>query len=378
MKLPPLGLYVHLPWCERKCPYCDFNSHEIDNIPEAAYTDALLRDLEADRHLAQGREIATVFVGGGTPSLFSAASIRTLLAGIAGCLPLADDVEVTLEANPGSAETEKFHGFRDAGINRLSLGVQSFDDDSLRALGRVHDGKQAMAAIASARAAGFANINLDLMHGLPGQQQDRASRDISLAIDSGIPHISWYQLTIEPNTLFYKRRPILPAEDILATIQTDGESLLESAGYGQYEVSAYSQPGQHCRHNLNYWTFGDYLAIGAGAHGKISFGDNSVRRYAKRRQPDDYLAAAAGEHTAHSSEPGQRDVAAEFVMNALRLADGFTMNLFESRTGLAASALQPALDAMVERELLRLENDRVVTTAMGWRFLDTVVAQFFP
>lgn len=378
MKLPPLGLYVHLPWCERKCPYCDFNSHETSSIPEAAYIAALLRDLQADQALAQGREVASIFIGGGTPSLFSAASIHALLEGIAGRLPLAGDVEVTLEANPGSAEMEKFHGFRNAGVNRLSLGVQSFDDAALSALGRVHDSEQAMAAIAFARAAGFSNINLDLMHGLPQQRRDRATRDINRAIACDIPHISWYQLTIEPNTLFYKRRPALPAEDVLATIQTDGTALLESAGFDQYEVSAYSQPGQRCRHNLNYWTFGDYLGIGAGAHGKISYGDNSIRRYAKRRQPQDYLDAAAGEHTAHSGEPGKGEIAAEFVMNALRLPNGFTLSLFEARTGLASHALQPALDVMIERELLRVEKDRVMTTPMGWRFLDTVVAQFFP
>ncbi len=270
MQLPPLGLYIHLPWCERKCPYCDFNSHESSHIPEQRYVEALLADLATDLPLVQGREVDTLFIGGGTPSLFSAAAIAQLLAGIASRVALADSLEATMEANPGSAEADKFAGFAQAGINRLSLGIQSFDDKRLQALGRIHNSDQAHAAIELARTSGFDSFNLDLMHGLPGQSRAGALADLRHAITYQPPHLSWYQLTIEPNTVFHKRPPLLPVEDTLADIQDDGEHLLASEGYNQYEVSAYSTQGFECRHNANYWSFGDYLGIGAGAHGKIT------------------------------------------------------------------------------------------------------------
>ena len=377
MQLPPLGLYIHLPWCERKCPYCDFNSHEARDIPEQAYVEALLADLDSDLPLAADRRVDTLFIGGGTPSLFSAAAITRLLAGIAARLPLSPQLEATMEANPGSAEAEKFAGFRAAGINRLSLGVQSFHDHCLQALGRVHDAAQARAAIGMAKAAGFSRFNLDLMHGLPGQTAQDALADLQQAIDCAPPHLSWYQLTIEPNTVFHKHPPTLPVEDELAEIQHQGEQLLAAAGYRQYEVSAYGRNRDQCRHNLNYWRFGDYLGIGAGAHGKITLADGGVRRYAKTRRPADYLAAAGAART-QVRDITREELVGEFAMNALRLNAGFDLALFEARTGLTASALQPQLDDLVARELLQVEDGSVSASDLGRRFLDAVIAEFLP
>ncbi len=376
MELPPLSLYVHLPWCERKCPYCDFNSHEIETIPEGEYIAALLGDLDRDAHLAGGRRIETLFIGGGTPSLFSAEAIADLLEGLRQRLTFAPDLEATLEANPGSAEARKFRGFREAGITRLSLGIQSFDDGKLRALGRIHDREQAFAAIRYAAEAGFDSFNIDLMHGLPGQSEADALDDLHTALGFAPPHLSWYQLTIEPNTVFHKRPPELPVEDELGAIQDAGEALLAAAGYRQYEVSAYSRPGMQCRHNLNYWGFGDYLALGAGAHGKLSFADGRILRYSKTRTPRDYLAAATT--TSECRELDASDRRGEFMLNALRLNRGFTLAEFSVRTGLPADSLQPQLGELVARELLEINDYRVHTTPLGRRFLDTVVAEFFP
>jgi oxygen-independent coproporphyrinogen-3 oxidase len=378
MRLPPLGLYIHLPWCERKCPYCDFNSHEATGIPEMQYVDTLLQDLRGDLSLLQGRTIETLFIGGGTPSLFSTNAIQHLLRGIDALVPLSPTLEATMEANPGSAEADKFAGFRDAGINRLSLGIQSFDDTQLQALGRIHNSEQARAAIEYARAANFDSFNIDLMHGLPGQTPASAEADLLAALAYNPPHLSWYQLTIEPNTVFHKRPPLLPVEDELADIQRQGEHLLAEAGYGQYEVSAYCQPGFNCRHNLNYWSFGDYLGIGAGAHGKISFPDARIRRYAKKRQPGEYLASGPGEFTASSRELDREEITGEFMLNALRLNEGFTLDLFSARTGVDTAALEPQLEALCRRELLVRHGDCVRATDLGRRFLDSVVAEFFP
>ncbi len=391
MTLPPLSLYVHLPWCERKCPYCDFNSHETAVIPETAYVDALLADLALDTAAIGAREVHSVFIGGGTPSLFSAAAIHTLLTGIGERVALASDVEITLEANPGSAEAEKFTAFKQAGVNRLSLGIQSFDDDCLARLGRVHDARQAEAATSHARAAGFDSFNLDLMHGLPGQTVDAALRDLATAIGHQASHVSWYQLTIEPNTAFYKRPPSLPTEDSLGQIQEQGEALLRNAGYAQYEVSAWSRPGTQCRHNLNYWTFGDYLGIGAGAHAKLSKLDGTVTRFAKRRQPSDYLTSIAnGNCIASQHTLSPEDLIGEFAMNALRLNAGFPLTLFAQRTGLPAARLRDILDSLAARGLVEVAPGHVATasatestttvstTALGRRFLDGVVAEFFP
>jgi len=378
MQPPPLALYIHLPWCERKCPYCDFNSHEARVIPQEAYVDALLRDLEGDLELAQGRPVATLFIGGGTPSLFSPGAISRLLAGIGSLLQLSPDLEATMEANPGSAEAGKFAGFRAAGITRLSLGIQSFDDACLQALGRVHNSDQARAAIEYARAAGFASFNIDLMHGLPGQSAAAAETDLRTALAFAPPHLSWYQLTIEPNTVFHKRPPQLPSEDALADIQQAGEALLAAAGYGQYEVSAYSRPGLRCRHNLNYWSFGDYLGIGAGAHGKITDADGRIQRYHKTRQPGDYLAASSGTFTTGSRELERADIVGEFMLNALRLNEGFTRDLFEARTGLDFAVIEPQLLKLQERELIVCDHRGIRASALGRRFLDSVIAEFFP
>jgi len=377
MQLPPLGLYIHLPWCQRKCPYCDFNSHESADIPEQQYIDALLRDLHDDLPLAQDRAVETVFIGGGTPSLFSTTSIQILLRGIANQLALAPDAEITMEANPGSAEAEKFRALREAGVNRLSLGIQSFDNGHLQALGRVHNSEEAHAAIESAQQAGFDNLNLDLMHGLPGQTAESAESDLLDAISAGPQHLSWYQLTIEPNTMFHKRPPLLPQEDILGDIQDRGERLLSENGYGQYEVSAYSREDFQCRHNLNYWTFGDYLGIGAGAHGKITFPDKRIERYAKRRQPDDYMSAAETDFIVSRRTLATEETIGEFMMNALRLNEGFTPAQFASRTGLDASVVEKRLESLYQRDLLGLDNGVVKTTGLGRRFLDTVIGEFF-
>lgn len=375
LPLPPLALYVHLPWCERKCPYCDFNSHESRNLPETAYIDSLLADLEADLPFVQGRVIQTLFIGGGTPSLFSAAGIGRLMQGIGQRVALADALEATLEANPGSAEAEKFAGFRAAGINRLSLGIQSFQNEQLAALGRVHDSDQAHAAVEAARRAGFQRINLDLMHGLPAQGASAAMADLATASGYQTGHLSWYQLTIEQNTVFYKQPPILPVEDVLADIQDAGEIQLTAAGLEQYEVSAWAAAGEQCRHNLNYWQFGDYLGIGAGAHGKVSFSDGRIMRYAKRRQPDAYLAAAGvwrvqPQWLTDAEKPG------EYMLNALRLNSGFALADYTARTGLPPSTLQPALDTLTARGLLLQEGTRVRASALGRRFLDSVITEF--
>jgi len=378
MRLPPLGLYIHLPWCERKCPYCDFNSHEVSSIPEKHYIRALLQDLRDDLPLLQERTVETLFIGGGTPSLFSAGAIRTLLHEIAELVPLSPTLEATMEANPGSAEADKFSAFKDAGINRLSLGIQSFDDNQLRALGRIHTSAQAQAAIEFTRNAGFISFNLDLMHGLPGQTLLGAEADLLTAIACEPSHLSWYQLTIEPNTVFHKRPPRLPVEDELADIQQCGEQLLAASGYAQYEISAYSQNGYNCRHNSNYWSFGDYVGIGAGAHGKISYLDGRIERYAKRRQPEEYMSADSGEFVASTRTLDKSEIVGEFMMNALRMNDGFTLQQFVSRTGLDCAQLEPRLESLCQRELLVCEGDVVKATETGRRFLDSVVAEFFP
>ena len=377
MELPPLGLYIHLPWCERKCPYCDFNSHETQDLPEAQYIDALLQDLDADIEQLQQREVETLFIGGGTPSLFSAPGIARLLKELGNRVALSPTLEATMEANPGSAEADKFAAFHAAGINRLSLGIQSFQDEQLQALGRVHDSEQAHAAIDFARAADFDSFNIDLMHGLPGQGTESGNADLRTALSYQPAHLSWYQLTIEPNTVFHKRPPSLPVEDTLADIQDDGEHLLTGNGMKQYEVSAYSQPGFECRHNRNYWSFGDYLGIGAGAHGKITAPDGSIQRTAKRRQPVDYMSSAAGAFTASTRVLAQDEIAGEFMLNALRLNQGFTIPLFESRTGLSISSIQTPLEQLIDRGLLEKIENTIRTTALGRRFLDSVVAEFF-
>lgn len=375
MTLPPLSLYVHLPWCERKCPYCDFNSHERETIPEDAYVTALLSDLEQEV-MGETRALSSIFIGGGTPSLFSNASIERLMQGIKSQLAFGDNIEVTMEANPGSVESARLAGYAAAGVNRFSLGIQSFDDPCLKALGRVHDAASAVSAITAAKAAGVNSFNLDLMHGLPDQSLEQGLRDIEIAIHADAPHISWYQLTIEPNTSFYKRPPLLPTEDALGDLESAGAKMLREAGYQRYEVSAWAKPGLECRHNLNYWNFGDYLAIGAGAHGKLTSADGSVTRYAKTRQPDDYLAVD-GVQRRSIRRLDDNDRCGEFMLNALRLSDGFELSLFETRTGLSASCLEDRLIGLKNSELLALTESNVRATALGQRFLDEVVGRFF-
>lgn len=375
LRLPPLSLYVHLPWCTRKCPYCDFNSHQsADEPPFEAYVDALLDDLALDLPWVQGRECQTIFIGGGTPSLFPGVAIRRLLAGVRERLPLATDAEITLEANPGSAEAARFAAYREAGVNRLSIGVQSFDDGRLAALGRIHDSAAAREAVVAARAAGFTNINLDLMHGLPGQDPDAAAQDLATAIAQGVPHLSWYQLTIEPNTVFHSRPPVLPVEDELAGIQQQGEEQLAQARYAQYEVSAFARQGHRCRHNLNYWGFGDYLGIGAGAHGKITIpGEGRVVRSRRSRVPKDYLVAVpAARRDVSAVEAGELPL--EFLMNALRLCEGVPAEDFEARTGVALASLDAELSALRAKGLLVADANRLCTTPTGFRFLDSVLS----
>jgi putative oxygen-independent coproporphyrinogen III oxidase len=378
LQLPPLSLYIHIPWCVRKCPYCDFNSHESSTeIPEARYVQQLLRDLEQDLSLVQGRPLQSIFFGGGTPSLFSAKAIADILSGVALRLPWSDDIEITLEANPGTAEADKFAGFAEAGINRLSIGVQSFNNEHLQALGRIHDSQQAQAAVAMARNAGINRINLDLMHGLPGQDANSALADLETAIGLNPDHLSWYQLTLEPNTRFYSQPPLLPGESVLADIQDAGEQRLIRAGYQHYEVSAYARDSSYSRHNLNYWGFGDYLGIGAGAHSKLTdVSQQTVTRFSRTRLPADYLRCTDNFH-AQRRQLDTADLGGEFMLNNLRLVQGFALDLFPQRTGQDISRLQPQLDDLLRRELLQTDGATLRTTPLGLRFLDTVVSEFF-
>ena len=394
--LPPLSLYVHIPWCERKCPYCDFNSHEArEEVPEGAYVDALLGDLERDGEFVQGRSVCSVFVGGGTPSLFSAGAIARLLDGVRRLVALEADAEVTLEANPGSAEAAKFAAFVAAGVNRLSIGIQSFDDGKLAALGRIHNSAQALAAIDMARHSGAASFNIDLMHGLPGQTEADGLKDLRIACREQPPHLSWYQLTIEPNTVFHRRPPALPDEEVLCEIEDGGEALLRDAGYRAYEVSAWARAGRECRHNVNYWEFGDYLGIGAGAHGKLTLPGDGIYRTAKPRQPAKYLAhfatapnpanpvrPAAPANAANTAIPAERrkldapTLKLEFMMNALRLQNGFTSELFETRTGLPFTEVAAPIENLLSRNLLERAGQHLRPTPFGFRHLNALVAEF--
>ena len=375
-QLPPLSLYIHIPWCLQKCPYCDFNSHASDGeaVPEQEYVDCLLSDLKDEAALAQGRPLQSIFIGGGTPSLLSPEALSRLLSGVREQLDCVDGMEVTMEANPGTFEIDRFAGFREAGVNRLSIGVQSFDDGCLQQLGRVHDAEQAKQAIAAAKQLGFDRVNVDLMHGLPGQTPAMAQADVQQAIELGPDHLSWYQLTLEPNTLFYSQPPELPEEDDLVDIQEAGQELLQAAGFKQYEISAWCQPGNQAKHNLNYWRFGDYLGIGAGAHGKISVmqdGELQVTRRVKLRQPKAYMQAI--QPLASVDTVAKEDVPLEFFMNALRLREGVSQGLYAQRTGQNLDAVE-ALSRLRQRGLL--EHDRLQATELGWRFLNEVLADF--
>lgn len=378
--LPPLAVYLHVPWCVRKCPYCDFNSHaHSGELPETEWLQRIGEDLTEALADAGDRTVASVFFGGGTPSLLSPATVAATLELLADRLPLATDLEITLEANPGTVDAARFRGFRAAGINRLSLGVQSFSDRALAALGRIHGGEEAREAVAAAGAAGFERINLDLMHGLPGQSVEEALADLTQAIALGVDHLSWYQLTIEANTEFYARPPRLPEEAILAEIEDLGSERLAAAGFERYEVSAWARPGQASRHNLNYWTFGDYLGLGPGAHGKSSRrttdGGLEVVRSRHTRSPRDWLQSRPGPRA--KREPVARSaLPEEFMLNALRLIDGVESSLFEAHTGLPLAVIEGELTALREEGLL--EPDRIATTDLGLRFLDRVVGRFMP
>ena len=377
--LPPLSLYVHLPWCLKKCPYCDFNSHEMrpTELPEQRYIEALMADLEAALPLVWGRSVQSIFIGGGTPSLFSAQAIEQLLAGIRARLRLVADCEITLEANPGTFEKNRFKAFRSAGVTRLSVGVQSFNDRFLKALGRVHDRTQALAAVQEAAGA-FDTFNLDLMYALPGQTLDELRQDVTTALDLQPAHLSIYHLTIEPNTLFAKYPPQPVDEDTAADMLDLITDLTEQQGLRRYEVSAYARAGHHCRHNLNYWKFGDYLGIGAGAHSKLSFAHRVVRQV-RLRDPARYTAQAlAGNAVARDDEVRRSELPFEFMLNVLRMADGFDLALFTERTGLPISTIASGLAQAEQGGLLARDGDRVRPTVRGFDFLNDLQSLFLP
>lgn len=368
--LPPLSLYVHWPWCVRKCPYCDFNSHEASGeVPEQQYLDALRLDLEMALPLIWGRRIHTVFIGGGTPSLMSAAGLDRLLSDLRTLLPLDGDAEITMEANPGTFEAEKFRSYRASGINRLSIGIQSFNAHHLQALGRIHDDGEARRAVEIAQA-NFDNFNLDLMYALPSQTLDEARADLATALSYQPPHLSLYHLTMEPNTVFAKYPPELPDDDTSADMQDLVAEMTGAAGYGHYEVSAYARPGHQAKHNLNYWQFGDYLGIGAGAHTKLSF-PHRVLRQARYKQPKSYMEQVAnGTPVQEEHEIPRGEMGFEFMLNALRLQGGFAPNLFAERTGLALNAIEKQLDEAEGKGLIYRDHAIIRPTELGHRFLN--------
>ena len=382
---PPLSLYIHIPWCVKKCPYCDFNSHaQVGGIPQDAYVAALLADLDRDlgdfADALGGRGLHSIFFGGGTPSLFSPASIGRILDGVGDRVSFDRSIEVTLETNPGTVEHGRFDGYLAAGINRISFGVQSFDDDKLRRLGRIHSASDAARVVGEARDAGFDNFNIDLMYALPGQDLAAAATDIEQAVALAPTHISHYQLTIEPNTVFASRPPVLPDSDVAWDMQEHCQQMLADAGYAQYEISAYAQPGRRSRHNLNYWQFGDYLGIGAGAHGKLSdTARGIIRRRAKQRTPRAYLEHAGQPRGVASDVTlAPVDLPFEYMMNALRLVDGVPMAEFAHRTGLGIEAIAPILEAARSNGWIGFETDILRTTETGQRFLNDVIALFLP
>lgn len=393
--LPPLALYIHVPWCIRKCPYCDFNSHQANislnsyDIPEAEYVAALSFDLEQDKVLAQGRKLTSIFFGGGTPSMLSAKAIGKILQDAERIIGFESDIEITLEANPGTFEQEKFSDFRAAGVNRLSIGIQSFNDQQLKLLGRVHGRDEALRAVGVARKAGFDNLNLDLMHGLPEQSVAAAKADLQQAIALAPEHLSWYQLTIEQNTAFYTAPPVLPEDDVLADIQDEGIALLAAAGYEQYEVSAYAKHKKRARHNLNYWQFGDYLGIGAGAHGKITQPEQArIMRLWKTRLPKHYLESATTQKISTNLNGHQnlfgggseilapQSLPLEFLMNALRLNEGVPAQYFIDRTGLPLTTLEPKWKNLVQKGLIEPSLQQLSATKLGHTFLNRILGEY--
>lgn len=375
----PISLYIHLPWCVRKCPYCDFNSHAAKgDLPESLYIDALLHELAM--HLARIpnlnlRTIRSIFFGGGTPSLFSADSIAQILHGVSEQLKLDPRAEITLEANPGTIDQHSFKGFFEAGVNRISLGIQSFQNDKLKSLGRIHDGDNARKAIYAVKDAGFTNFNIDIMHGLPNQSVADALYDIETALSFSPTHFSWYQLTIEPNTLFHYQTPQLPSEEIISDILDTGYAAIKQAGFAQYEVSAYARDHQVCRHNLNYWQFGDYLGIGAGAHSKITQANGEIIRFSQVKNPRDYLLSNKRDQIQYT-KINNKSISFEFMLNALRLTDGVSLELFKERTGIEYTDISDILNAAKKRGLLIDVHDRLCATSLGKKFLNDVVALF--
>lgn len=409
VKSVPLALYIHIPWCVKKCPYCDFNSHELSHELRAdaplsmydEYVDALLLDAQMQQPLMQGRPISSIFIGGGTPSLLPIAQYQRLFTGLRDCFDVTDDVEVTMEANPGTLEHAPFAEYLEVGINRLSIGVQSFAADKLQTLGRIHDPKQAMSAIKSARAAGFERVNVDLMHGLPQQTLSEALYDIQTAHEAGATHISWYQLTIEPNTVFYRNQPVLPDEDNLADIESEGQALLQRLGYDNYEVSAWAGAADApCRHNVNYWQFGDYLAIGAGAHGKVTLDNGTLNkgasglvlaegltdneqlpstgiyRFSKSRLPKDYMSYQNAPKMVGWQQIADDELVSEFMLNALRLYDGVTWSLFETRTGLSYENIARQVQGLIKQGLLIDSAEQLQPTALGRRYMNQILQPF--
>ncbi len=378
---PPLSLYVHMPWCVRKCPYCDFNSHQAPGVLAGdEYIRALIKDLENDLPLVWGRVVGSIYFGGGTPSLFAAAQIGEFLSAARARLDLRPDVEITLEANPGTIERDSFSAYADAGINRVSLGVQSFSDESLKRLGRIHGRSDIEKSLQSLDRGGIRNFNIDLMYALPGQAPEQSARDVELAIEARPAHISFYQLTIEPNTAFAANPPVLPVEDQAWDMQQAGLDMLETAGYGQYEISAFARTGDESRHNLNYWRYGDFLAIGAGAHGKITMpAENAVRRYAKHRHPRQYLKGVeSGDWYAQQRVLSEPERVFEFFLNQLRLKHGVFIDDFTARTGLPWQHVEPRVQLAVKKGLLEESQDRLKPTALGWRFVNDIQQIFLP
>ena len=374
----PLSLYIHMPWCVRKCPYCDFNSHAVPDGKlsldlEQEYLHALVEDFKTQLDFAQGRQIHSVFIGGGTPSLISAQGYQWLFNQLKALLPFEEGCEITLEANPGTVEHDPFAGYLAAGINRLSIGVQSFNTEHLKKLGRIHSNEDAISAIAHAKEAGFERINIDLMHGLPEQTLEQALNDLKLAVENGATHISWYQLTIEPNTVFFRTQPILPMDEVLEDIQEQGEAYLKAQGFINYEVSAWRKELPSA-HNLNYWQFGDYLSIGAGAHGKVTQADG-IYRFQKTRLPKDYLAKVPAEHLQFKRIEAE-DMPFEFMMNALRLNNGVTAKLYAERTGLSLDGLNELLTSLRQRKLMVEDPERLACTEQGHVFLNSVLEEF--
>ncbi|UEH03163.1 radical SAM family heme chaperone HemW [Morganella morganii] len=373
-KLPPLSLYIHIPWCVQKCPYCDFNSHALKGeVPHDDYVAHLLADLDADLPLVAGREIRTIFIGGGTPSLLSAEAMQTLMDGVRARIPVAADAEVTMEANPGTVEADRFSGYQKAGINRISIGVQSFGDNKLIRLGRIHDAGEAKRAARLAATLGLRSFNLDLMHGLPEQHLGEALSDLRQAIELAPPHLSWYQLTIEPNTSFGSRPPVLPDDDLLWDIFSQGHQLLTQAGYVQYETSAYAKPGFQCQHNLNYWRFGDYLGIGCGAHGKISFADGRILRTVKTKHPRGYME---GRYLDQQNEVATEDRPFEFFMNRFRLLEAMPRRDFTDYTGLPESVVRPQIEAALNAGEISETATHWQITEHGKLFLNTLLERF--